>query len=54
MALAVVAVVVADQEGVGVDFVLDGAAEAVTRETHFGGGDLYLVIYIYLLKGMLA
>lgn len=34
LALAVIAVVVADNEGVGIDSVLDGAAEAVTRETH--------------------
>jgi len=34
LALAVITMVVADNEGVGIDSVLDGTAEAVTGETH--------------------
>lgn len=37
LALAVVAVVVSDDEGVGVNLVLDRAAEAVTAENHGDG-----------------
>lgn len=36
LALAVIAVVVADDEGIGIDLVLDGSAEAVSGETHIG------------------
>jgi len=35
LALAVIAVVVSDGEGVRIDCVLDSPAEAVTGETHF-------------------
>lgn len=36
LTLAVIAVIITDNEGVRVDRVLDGAAETVTAETHDG------------------
>jgi hypothetical protein len=36
LSLTIIAVVVTDDNGLGVDLVSHGAAEAVTRETHDG------------------